>query len=79
MQTALSKIWTPIAMFISNNNNHYTTNAFLSYFYRCDIILNMMWHNQMGLQNTPTAFLRRGKTLPMSVLDMTLNNLMVRL
>ncbi len=27
---------------------------------------------------TPTAPLQRGKTLPTSVLDMTLNNLMVR-
>ena len=32
-----------------------------------------------GLQNTPTAPLPRGKPPPpMSVLDMTLNNLMVR-
>ena len=31
------------------------------------------------LQNTPTASLQRGKTPPMSVLDMTLNNQMVRL
>ena len=33
----------------------------------------------MGLQNTPTQSLQRGKTPPTSVLDMTLNNLMVRL
>ena len=35
--------------------------------------------SQMGLQNTLTASLQRGKTCPpISVLDMTLNNLMVR-
>ena len=33
----------------------------------------------LGLQNTLTASLQRGKTPPMSVLDMTPNNLMVRL
>ena len=30
-------------------------------------------------QNTPIAYLQRSKTPPMSVLDITLNNLMVRL
>ena len=33
---------------------------------------------QQGLENTPTATLQRGKTLPMSILDMTLINLIVR-
>ena len=32
----------------------------------------------LGLENTPTASLQRGKAPPTSVLDMTLNNLMVR-
>ena len=35
------------------------------------------WLSRLGLQNTPTASLQRDKTSPMSVLDMTLNNLMV--
>ena len=34
--------------------------------------------SRLGLKNTPTASLQRGKTPPTSVLDMTLNNLMVR-
>ena len=37
------------------------------------------WPSQLGLQNTLTASQQRGKTLPMSVLDMILNNLMLRL
>ena len=37
------------------------------------------WPSQLGLQKTPTASLQRSKTPPMSVLDMTQNNLMVRL
>ena len=36
------------------------------------------WPGQLGLQNTPTASLQRGKTSLTSVLDMMLNNLMVR-
>ena len=40
--------------------------------------LSRMWPSRPGLQNTPTASLQRGKTLLTSVLDMTLNNLMVR-
>ena len=38
-----------------------------------------IWPSQLGLLNTPTASLQIGKTLPTSVLDMTLNNFMVRL
>ena len=34
---------------------------------------------RMGQKNTLTAYLQRSKTAPTSVLDMTLNNLMVRL
>ena len=34
--------------------------------------------SRLGLRNTPTAPLQRGKTTPTSVLDMTLNNLMGR-
>ena len=37
------------------------------------------WPSRLELQNTPTASLQRGKTPPMSVLDMILSNLMVRL
>ena len=34
--------------------------------------------SQLGLLNTPTASLQRGKSHPTSVLDMTLNNIMVK-
>ena len=37
------------------------------------------WFSQLGLQTPLTASLQRGKTPTMSVLDMTQNNLMVRL
>ena len=37
------------------------------------------WPSQLEVQNISTALLQRGKTPPTSVLDMTLNNLMVRL
>ena len=37
------------------------------------------WPSRLGLQNTPSASLKRSKTPPTSVLDMTLNNLIVRL
>ena len=36
------------------------------------------WPNRLGLQNTPTASLQRDKTPLWNVLDMKLNNLMVR-
>ena len=35
--------------------------------------------SQLGLENAPTASLQRGKILLTSILDMTLNNLMVTL
>ena len=35
--------------------------------------------NQLGLYNSPTASLRKGKSPPSSIQDMTLNNLMVKL
>ena len=42
-------------------------------------VLNLVhWLSWLGLQNTPITFLQRGKILPTSVLDITLNNLMVR-
>ena len=48
-----------------------------------DPLLNLhsqsQWPSQLGLQNTLTASLQRGKLPPTNVLDMTLNNLMVRL
>ena len=34
--------------------------------------------SRLGLENKPSASLQRGKTPPTSVLDLTLNNLMVR-
>ena len=34
--------------------------------------------SRLGMYNTPTASLQRGKTHTMSILDMTLNNLMVK-
>ena len=37
------------------------------------------WPSRLGLQNTPTASPQRGKTPPTNVLDMTRNNLIVRL
>ena len=40
---------------------------------------NKLWLGCLGLENTPTASLQRGKTSSMRVLDMTLNNPMVRL
>ena len=42
----------------------------------CDEIKDVSW---LGLSITPTAHLQRGKIPATSVLDMTLNNLMVRL
>ena len=39
----------------------------------------IFWTSRLELQNTLTASLQKGKTPPKSVLDMTLNNLMVRL
>ena len=38
-----------------------------------------MGPSQLGLKNAPTASLRRGKTSPMSVLNRTLNILMLRI
>ena len=38
---------------------------------------NRSWASQMGLWNTQTAPLPKGKTLPMSFLDITLNHLKV--
>ena len=46
-----------------------------------EFLQNSMQHLYVALaqvQNTPTASLQKGKTLPTSVLVMTLNNLMVR-
>ena len=37
-----------------------------------------LWPSRLGLLNTPTASLQRSKTPTTGVLDMTLNNLMVR-
>ena len=49
----------------------------------CDIIyswlIELFWLSRLGLQNTPTAFLQWGKTPQTNVLDMTLNNLKVKL
>ena len=42
------------------------------------LIYNTHWTSWLGLQNTMTASLQRGKTFPTSTLDMTRNNLMVR-
>ena len=35
--------------------------------------------SRLALEKTPSASLLRGKTLPMSVLDMTISNVIVRL
>ena len=43
----------------------------------CDII-NKWWLSWLGVQNTPTASLQKGKISLTSVLDITSNNLMVR-
>ena len=45
---------------------------------KIEIKINFKMSSQLGLPNTPTASLLKGKTPPTSVLDMTLNNLMVR-
>ena len=37
------------------------------------------WHSQLELYNIPIASLQKGKIPPTSVLDMALNNLMMRL
>ena len=39
---------------------------------------NIILSSQLGVENTPTASLQRGKTPLTSVLDMRLNNLMLR-
>ena len=38
-----------------------------------------LWPSQLGLQFTPTASPQKGKTPLTSVLDLSLNNLMVKL
>ena len=43
------------------------------------IVPMILWHSRLVLLNIPTAYLQRGKTKQTNVLDMTLNNLMVRL
>ena len=43
------------------------------------LISKKMWPSFLGLQKIPTDSLQRGKIPATSVLDMTLNNLMVRL
>ena len=54
-------------------------NTLTLFLRRCKILpTRVLWPNQLGLQNALTASLQRGKTPPTSVLDMTLNNLMVR-
>ena len=50
MQTVSSKIWTRVIMSISFDGNHYITSTSLP--------------SQLGLLNTPTASLQRGKTPP---------------
>ena len=40
---------------------------------------NYFWLSCLQLENTPTSSLQMRKTIPMRVLDMTLNNLIVRL
>ena len=40
---------------------------------------NILVLSQLGLQDTPTAFVQRGKTFQTSVLYMTLHNLIVSL
>ena len=40
--------------------------------------MNTFLPSQLRLQNTPTTSLQRGKNTSTSVLDMTLNNLMLR-
>ena len=51
----------------------------LDTFIEFQVLLSKSWPNQLGLQNTLTASQQRGKTFPTSDLDMTLNNLIVRL
>ena len=44
-----------------------------------NFIHNYMWPSQLGPQNTSTTSLPSGKTPPMSVVNLTLNNLVVGL
>ena len=53
-------------------------DIFFFFFFFFLMSLNHTWLSRLGLQNTLTASLQRGKTLPMNVLNMTLNHLMVK-
>ena len=66
-------------------NSVFRSSSFSSYSYHTELqvveqnSLFRFWPCRLGQQNTLIASLLRGKTPPMSVLDMTLNNLMARL
>ena len=73
---------TTSALYMTRNNlmvkfqqcHSFFIHPFLSFF----LWLSLSWSCRLRLKNTPTAHLHGGKTLPTSVLYMTLNNLMVK-
>ena len=82
MQSVSSRIWTHVAVSISYDDNHYTmgTSILEILYVRIWMLYTAPnWPSRLGLQITPTASLQKSKTPSMSVLDMTLNDQMVRL
>ena len=59
-----------LTIIITNNVIH---------FYDHFMTLSICWPSQLGLENTPTASLQKGKTPSKCVLYITLNNQMVRI
>ena len=58
---------------------HYDKFILLTFISLYQFYYRASWPSQLGLQNTQTTSLLRSKTPPISVLLMTLNNMMVRL
>ena len=69
-------IWTQFYGFKYSSQMKVIWMQFYGFKYSCQI---QIWPSRLGLQNTPATYLQRCKTLPMSVLDITPNNLIVRL
>ena len=74
MQAASSSSWTQVMNASNSLTSRYLTLPINKYVFQ-----RYLWPSWLGLQNTLTASLQRGKTPPTSHLDLTLNNLMVRL
>ena len=69
--------WNP--SIVTNMSRYALQFPFASTYTRTHTHTSTQWPSRLGLQNTLTASLQRGKTPSTSVLDLTLNNLMVRL